>query len=258
MNIESFLVDFFSAHDCSVNKADKDLTIQLTKEMDQAIMNRPFYWHFMKQTKQEGVPLTLYLTTDSEEPKKDYEVIHFGSPRLQQIFSYLQQNYKFTRLYEQIDVKKSTPLYPWMVVNLQVDYKGQFQKSNIYSIGLNLMNGQMLTNMMSILEKLKLDEEIPHFCYGISPLIKEMSGFKRVEDTVIRFIQNEEHAWAEASINEMKKEITQLRDYFHEMDKHDHSFLEQEILAIQKRFEPKIKLKYINAGIVYTEKQQLN
>lgn len=256
MNIEVFLEDFFTAHDCQVNKENKYLTVQLTKEMDQAIMNRPFYWHFMKQTKQEGVPYTLYLTTDSSNQKDGYEIVHFGSPRLQQIFNYLQQNYQYTRLYQKVHVNQSTPLYPWLVVNLQVDYMGQFLKSHIYSIGLNLMNGHMMTDMMNTLGHLELDEEIPHYCYGISPLIKETSGLKRIEDTIMRFIKNEEHSWAEASIYEMKKEVSQLKSFFHEIEDGDQEFLKQEILAIQERFEPHIRLKYINVGLIYLKKQQ--
>lgn len=85
-NLDHFLHDYFSAHHCTIS-SDNDgvLRVKLTEEMDRALMNRPFYWHYIKKMGHPGDPMTLTLITNHSKRDNKGEWIHFGSPRLQQI-----------------------------------------------------------------------------------------------------------------------------------------------------------------------------
>ena len=92
-NLNQFLQDYFVSHRCKIlENNDGILKIQLTEEMDQALMNRPFYWHYIKKIGQQGEPMDLTLITNPNKKDVKGEWIHFGSPRLQQIITLLRTN----------------------------------------------------------------------------------------------------------------------------------------------------------------------
>ncbi|ENH97452.1 hypothetical protein J416_05548 [Gracilibacillus halophilus YIM-C55.5] len=65
-NLFHFLKDFFEHQECHVSISDQHaLSVQLTRELDEALMNRPFYWHYMDKIGRKGDPMTLefYVAT---------------------------------------------------------------------------------------------------------------------------------------------------------------------------------------------------
>src|SRR5690625_2375173 len=129
-NLNQFISYFIIAHKCRlISNQNGVLTIQLTEEMDRALMNRPFYWHYIKKMGQVGEPQTLTLITDQGTSGKQGELIHFGSPRLQQIMEHLKINERFTKAYQNLaDVTTNTALHPWLLLNIKVTYVGKLQK----------------------------------------------------------------------------------------------------------------------------------
>src|SRR5690625_6464776 len=76
-DLNHFLKTYFSAHHCELLHAeDGVLTIQLTEEMDRALMNRPFYWHYVKSTGNTGTPMQLTLITNPDKRDVKGEWIH--------------------------------------------------------------------------------------------------------------------------------------------------------------------------------------
>src|SRR5699024_12279025 len=124
----------------------------------------PFYWHYIKQMGRKGEPMHLTLITDTEKMDEEGEVIHFGSPRLQQIMEDLKSSERFTKLFEQVDTSQGTPLYPWFGVNMKVSYQGKQKKDEMVSIGLHLNNGTWKLEKMDPLEAHKLQPDIMHKC----------------------------------------------------------------------------------------------
>ena len=87
--INGYLHEFFKENNCQILKDhDHYLHVQLTIEMDKKIMNRPFYWKYVESTDDEPRPAQVTLITDKNRLVDDIkgEVIHFGSPRLTQLF----------------------------------------------------------------------------------------------------------------------------------------------------------------------------
>src|SRR5699024_12816486 len=98
---------------------------------------------------QDGETKTLTLITDQGTSGKQGELIHFGSPRLQQIMEHLKINERFTKAYQNLaDVTTNTALHPWLLLNIKVTYVGKLQKDEVFSLRINLINAMMISQMM--------------------------------------------------------------------------------------------------------------
>lgn len=252
-DLNQFLARFFQAHHCQVTAdgTQSTLTVKLTEEMDKALMNRPFYWHYIKKIGQVGEPKQLTFHTGPKQQHMQGEHIHFGSPRLQQIISHLKTNERFARLYQHLPVTDRTPLYPWLVTNIKLSYIGKQKREQLFSIGLNLVNGVMKTEMMAMLQQLSLQPAIPDFCYAISPMIKPVSGYRRILAVLDQFISDQDHEWAEQSLRALDDEKKLLQAFYEGESDDAHKQMKQEIAEISQRYQPRISIDVVNGGIFY-------
>ncbi|MFD2045991.1 YqhG family protein [Ornithinibacillus salinisoli] len=251
-NLNIFLQDYFTAHHCNILSNENGvMNIQLTEDMDRALMNRPFYWHYIKKMGHPGDPMKLTLITNPEKKDEKGDRIHFGSPRLQQILNHLKENEKYTKLFQSIHATKNTALHPWLVMNIKISYIGKQKKDEIFSLGLNLVNGVMKANMMEQLKKIDLQSAISDYCYTISPLIKVQSGFNRMKAVLDDYIHNQEHQWATDSLHELEKEVELLKHFYHGKTDQEEKQIQKEIDEISERYSPKITVSVINGGLFY-------
>lgn len=251
-NLNDFLVRYFQSHNCSILKNENGiLTVQLNEKMDKLLMNRPFYWHYVKSTGQKGQPMDLTFITNPIHKDDQGEWIHFGSPRLQQILNHLKTTERYTKLFEQVKTSERTPLYPWLVINMQISYQGKQKKDEIISIGLNLINGMMKINMMEFLQSLPLHTIIPDYCYTISPLIRLKSGFLRIENVILKYLEQQPSSWVEESRRNLQEELETLKHFYH--DDPNNEMMQREMEEIQERYTPSITLNVINGGIFYLQ-----
>lgn len=258
VNLTQFLEQYFTANHCTVHFEEQNsMKIDLTEEMDRAIMNRPFYWQYVQATNQVGQPMTLtwQIATDEQtsQPEKKQgqtpELIHFGSAKLHAIFQQLRHSARFVRLFENIEVQKNTMLYPWLVVNFIVSFSGKQKKDELFSIGLQLINGTIILNMMDRLSNVSLDEQISDYCYTISPIIMKQSGFKRIENKIFELLEDRCYKWAFQSIEALREEIKLINHFYKNRNEIDQ--LQKEIEEAKTRYEPKIIINPFSAGIFY-------
>jgi|SRR5690625_3782927 len=253
-DLNSFLYNYFTAHHCEVlSNRNGVLNIKLTEEMDKVLMNRPFYWHYIKKMGHPGEPMQLNLNTNPSNAENTSEWIHFGSPRLQQIINHLRTNEKYTKLFQSVNTVINTALYPWLVVNLKISYQGQHKRDELFSIGLNLVNGTMKVEMMDILRKFTLRPVISDYCYTISPLIKLKSGFKRIEAVIDQYIENQTHEWAQESFKLLDEELVLLEHFYETETEEEQQQMEKEKKEITERYHPMVFYKVINGGLFYLE-----
>ncbi|GAE45289.1 hypothetical protein JCM21738_2071 [Mesobacillus boroniphilus JCM 21738] len=115
--IHNFLEKYFTANNCELMENDKGyMTVQLTVDLDKELMNRPFYWHYLEKTGGVPNPMKLTFITNKQKAPDDIkgEVIHFGSPRLHQIFASTKSLAGYIRLYQNNQFPTQTPLIPWI------------------------------------------------------------------------------------------------------------------------------------------------
>ena len=233
-----FLERFFTANGCTItDKSSGHMTVQLTVEVDKQIMNRPFYWHWLEKTGGEPNPMKITLITNEDEAPSDIEgeFIHFGSPRLFQIFQAVQKNGKFIRLYEKIRSEGAhIPLEPWLGMNVTISYQSDMKKDKLLSLGLHLISGQLTESFQEQMEARELSSQISDYCYTMSPLIKPESGIKRLE------------RW--------NNDLALLNQFYEDTEEKPEEY-EIEKKALQTLYEPKIDIKVQNGGLFYLHKK---
>src|SRR5690625_2924579 len=117
IDVRKLFTTFFQANHCTIEENSSHLKVKLTKEMDQALMNRPFYWHYMESTNQVGVPQTVSFSFHKNADTKDSPFVHFGCPWFQKLKKYLTEHCTLTLAYEAVNGRKKTMLQPWLLAN---------------------------------------------------------------------------------------------------------------------------------------------
>jgi hypothetical protein len=265
-DIHRFLERYFIANECEIleNAAGAGyLKVQLTVDLDKELMNRPFYWHYLEKTGGTPNPMSLTLITDQSKVSDDLkgEVIHFGSPRLHQIFESTKNLASYIRLYENVKPSFSshgnTSLHPWLGMNLKITYQCDQTRDVILSIGLNLINGMIIDHFQDKLESLSLTPKIPDMCFTLSPIIKPKSGIARIKQTIQSIIDNDDHTWADEARERWENDLTLLNHFYADMEEKPESY-HVEKQALKEQYEPKVKISIINGGLFYLAQQYVN
>src|SRR5699024_9542855 len=131
-------------------------------------------------------------------------------------------------------------------LNIKINYKGRQNKEEIFSIGLQLVSGEMRVKMMQLLEGVSLNRSISDYCYPISPLIKYKSGYMRVMNVLYDYVDEQPHTWALDSLQCLDEEV-QLIEHFYQ-DINEEKQKEKEIQEITNRYTPSITFSIINGG----------
>ncbi|WP_077213952.1 YqhG family protein [Bacillus dakarensis] len=257
--IHQFLEKYFLANGCEIiENKDGYMTVQLTIELDKELMNRPFYWHYVEKIGGEPNPMKLTFITDQQSVPDDVkgEIIHFGSPRLHQIFQSTKNLAGYIRLYEnhQAGGGQQVPLRPWLGLNVKISYQCDRKRDIFKSLGLQLINGQVVENFHDHLLNVNLTPKIPDYSFTLSPLIMPKSGVFRIENLLKQEIVQEDHQWADEARERWQKDLQLLEHFYEDLEEKGESY-DIEKKALQEQYEPKIKISIINGGMFYlTEK----
>src|SRR4051794_1763816 len=254
--IHNFLERYFIANNCEITENQAGyMNVELTIDLDKELMNRPFYWHYLEKTGGVPNPMRLTLISDPDRAPDDVkgESIHFGSPRLHQIFQSTKKLASFIRLYEKLSTlnkEQHMPLKPWLGLNVKVSYQCDRKKDVFHSIGLQLINGQIVEHFHDQLLGIDLTPKIPDYSFTLSPLIMPKSGLLRIENYLKRRIETEDHSWAAEARKRWNKDLDLLEHFYRDSEDKSESY-EVEKEALKDQYEPKINISIINGGLFY-------
>lgn len=252
--IHNFLERYFHANHCEITENDAGyMVVQLTNELDKELMNRPFYWHYLEKTGGTPNPMKITFITNTQLAPDHVkgETIHFGSPRLHQIFNSTKSLAGYIRLYQNIEHhhSKQTPLYPWIGLNVKISYQCDRKRDVFKSIGLQLINGMMVEDFHRRLLEIPLTPKIPDYAFTLSPLIMPKSGLVRIEQYFRNTLEQEDHTWADEARMRWQKDLDLLHHFYE--DSEIKEAFETEKAALQEQYEPKINISIVNGGIFY-------
>ncbi|MCD5323544.1 MULTISPECIES: YqhG family protein [Pontibacillus] len=265
--LHNFLHRYFTANECSIiEDHDGVMKVQLTEEQDEVLMNRPFYWNYVKRVNGKGIPMQVTFITNPNRREDKGEWVHFGSPRIHQMFKMLRNKGQLTRQYEQVETIQQTSLTPWLILNASIHFKGTQKRQEIVSLGLQLINGTIIPEFMDRLDSVTLSPTIPDYCFTLSPIIKLPSALKRIEAYIHGNVMKQDLSFGEEALRLLQEE-QQLLDHFYKNDLYEdegeeekesaqkkaetRERLAREQDALQQRYEPTVKVDVINAGILY-------
>lgn len=253
--VHGYLLKFFNENNCPIlTNTDHYITVQLTVDMDKKIMNRPFYWRYLEST--DGVPDPAQLTFITDQNKLDGdikgEVIHFGSPRLNQLFQATKELGSFVQMYERVSDKfESRPiLTPWLGVNYKISYYSDQTKEMLYSLGINLMTGHLTDDFQELLSRVDLVSNRSEYVFHLPYIIKPIRALERLDVAIENIIQQDDHAWAEEAKRRWQKDLSVL-EYFYEGVEDKPECYEMEKKALEEQYAARIKIEVLNGGLFY-------
>src|SRR5699024_2585025 len=246
--LQTFYKDFFRITNCDIlSEENNSITVQLTKEIDKAIMHRPFYWTYMETMQQEGIPQKVSFTTN-DNTVNDY-THQYDTPLYNRTMSWLQKSTVYGVYYESIHTNVETMLYPWLLINVKICYGGKIHTEEIISIGLQLIHGIIEFQMMEKLEEKSLQEKMNDYCYTIAPIISVLNGYKRMDEAINQHLESKSYEWTMTSYREMKLEEKMY-------EKHDTNMHKNEKSAMYKRLQPKIHVEVLQGALIYIRNNQ--
>lgn len=253
--IHGYLQKFFTENNCAIiNGNDHYMTVQLTIDMDKKIMNRPFYWKYLENT--DGVPNPAKLTfiTDQNQLEEDIkgEVVHFGSPRLNQLFQTTKKLGAYVQMYEKVldHPKTKTILTPWLGVNYKVSYYSDQTKEMFHSLGINLITGNLIDGFQEWVNEADLDSTMSDDAFKITYIIKPIRALERLDAAIENIVQQDDHTWADEAKIRWKKD-REVLEYFYEGVDTKPECYEMEKTAMDQQYEARIKVEIINGGLFY-------
>jgi hypothetical protein len=216
----------FSAHVMETHPAY--LTLKLPVEVDKEIGNRPFYWSWVEKMNIPPQPLILTFFFDQEHVPQDMrgESIHFGANRLQQIFQSAKRHGRFVCMYERSNPlpgkalqpnRRSSPLTPWLGVNIKVSFICDKKRDKLLYLGVNLYQPRIVHDFYPFLQRLSLSPAIPPYHFTQERRITVAEAFAMVEQEVINIIAREDQSWADEANDRLAEELEILEAYYAEV-----------------------------------------
>lgn len=252
--INGYLRELFKENKCQILKDhDHYLHVQLTIDMDKKIMNRPFYWKYVESTNDEPRPAQVTFITDKNRLVDDIkgEVIHFGSPRLTQLFQVMNELGSIVQMYEKgWDKPEQMILTPWLGVNYKIAYRSDQTKEMLLSLGINLMTGEVVEDFQESLNKKDLDYTVPENTYKLPYIVKPIRALERLDGVIEDRIGQDDHTWAEEAKLRWEKDRAVLEHFYEGLaNKPDCYEIEKE--AMDQQYEARIKIDILNGGLFY-------
>lgn len=253
--IHNYMQSFFKENHCPIlSHHPHYLIVQLTVDMDKKIMNRPFYWQYVESTGDEPNPAQLTFITDKNKLQENIrgEVIHFGSPRLHQLFQLTNELGSFVQMFEQVEENPATQpiLTPWFGVNYKIAYYSDQTKEMLYSLGINLMTGEIRDGFHETIVGRDLTETAPTNSFQLPYIIKPLRALERLDAIIEQRIQQDDHTWAEEAKQRWKKDLAILEFFYEGVEDMPESYeIEKEAMAQQ--YEARIKIDIVTGGLFY-------
>ncbi|UED72870.1 YqhG family protein [Brevibacillus sp. DP1.3A] len=221
--VERYLATF-SAH--IVESHPDYFTVKLPVEVDKDIGNRPFYWSWVDKMNLAYQPLVLTFTfhPDCMPEGLRSEHLHLGAARMQQIFASTKKHGSFVCMYEQqggllgnAGKRRSTPLVPWLGMNLKVSLLCDKRRDILLYLGINLHQPRMVTDFTSFLFSLSLTPAIPDYYYTLDRKVTIQEALQMAQQEVEHTLEQADQQWAEEARTRLSEEMAILEAYYEEL-----------------------------------------
>ncbi len=116
-------------------------------------------------------------------------------------------------MYERVvdKLEPQTILTPWLAVNYKISYYSDQTKEILYSLGINLMTGDVIEGFQESLSEVDLDATMSENTFNLPYIIKPIRALERLDGIIENFIQKEDHTWAEEAKMRWQKDRRGIR-----------------------------------------------
>lgn len=301
--IRQYVLTYLETTECQfLEKSPYHVTVKLSPRADKDLTNRPYYWGFIERTGVEPETMTFSFIFDAERhkqledqkassqpepsPQEDTilgrhfgavrplpilgpgriqrEEMHFGSPRLKQIFAAARQGGRSVYLFEDPGPRQRSTLLPaayepWLGVHLKVEFSCDMKREELHFIGVSLRTGQIDTEFHTRVDGKILVPRMPENMH-ISPTRLSLDqGRQLVEQTINEKVQACDTTWADEARERLNEELALIDAYYKDLLQDPDEERKQAVMEqyesrrgeIRWQYEPRIVVSALGSGIFH-------
>lgn len=264
----TYVLHYLQAMDCQIlSTKPGSIATCLSIKADKEIMGRYFYWSFVERTGTLAETMTITFCFDDQDdrqinPQERIEHITYGCPLLHRIMDSACSNGKLVRLYEhkiaQPNEVHNEGLTPWLGLYYKISYMSDRKKDEFYPLGINLINGEIVSRFEVILEQLPFTPKIPDYTYRLRPIFSPHSAVQRVETHIMQKLNSQSHTWAEAAHDKLDEEVSMAKHFFEDQRSTTQEHIVHKRLQELEKHRPYIHVETVNAALLYLHSHPLS
>jgi hypothetical protein len=214
--IQNFCRRYFEAVGAPI-LVDQDhfLQVELPREIDKELTDRPYYWMYIEATGQQVPNTVLSLSFDPElavEGVEKMEFVTLGSFRLNKMIESAQKRGRVTKAYQKVSAK---PLVPYLMTTFKLSFVADRRRDEMVSYGVHLGNGSVIRDFYERVQGLPFGSEPTRMAQ--SPVLSLSKGYERLKESLLAEIEQLDHTWAEEANAHLALELEQLETYYHSL-----------------------------------------
>ena len=255
----TFCKKYFSLVGATLHAADDfAISVELPKEVDKELTDRPFYWMWIETLRETPPPSFLYLLFDDQPPSPQYtnklkeqqkpERVLAGSYRMQKIYQSTKTRGMFAVVYEQAPL-----LWPCLLINVKVSFISDRKIDEIISYLLYVKQNTLTKVDMAQLAMKSLVDERPKSAEVFAMPINFDNVFTQVMDQIKCELETRDHHWAQDSSSRLKKELFELDHYYDTLENAEANEPEKTLrkAEITWRMTPRIEVQPFQLALLY-------
>lgn len=268
--IQNYCRRYFQATGCPILRDEQAfLQVELPKEIDKELTERPYYWIWAETMGEEVPPSVLNLAFDPDrdiEGIESAELVALGCFRLEKIFESASRRGRFVCMYQ---TETSTAVrVPFLLTSVKISCIADRRKDEIRTYGVNLKSRTLIPEMYEQVRALPLTADLPNSqrdssLRGEFLLSSLRAGWDRIKEAVAADIAQDDHTWAEAAQAQLSAQVEQLETYYQSLilDNENESNLytaerELRIAELTWRCKPRILVAPIHFALLYLDPTQ--
>ncbi|MBE3596190.1 MAG: hypothetical protein IMW86_04000 [Hydrogenibacillus sp.] len=247
----AFAEIFFNERRSTIlERGDAHLIVELSREADEALRYRPFYWTYVDAARLTPSPLIKTyrfpgLASTKTPPFMDMreEVLTFGAPRVRRMLEAAIDFGRLSRAYEtdpsdaaateRASSKTAAPpagpaeeppasaasavtyaLEPWLYLSYTVAYTSELRWERFVTYGVRLTDLRLERDFDRILDARTWTSSVPPYRPLLPPLFSVKSAVEIAESRLRDELAREDRRWVESRIAQGEREKAKIERYY--------------------------------------------
>ncbi|RCX21543.1 uncharacterized protein YqhG [Fontibacillus phaseoli] len=300
--IREYVMTYLDTTECQfLEKSPYHVTVKLSARADRDLTNRPYYWGFIERTGVEPETMTFSFIFDADRHQKMQDVaspkaeappqedpilgrhfgamrplpilgpgriqreeMHFGSPRLKQIFTAARQGGRAVYLFEDPGPRQRSTLIPaayepWLGLRFKIEFSCDMKREELHFFGVSLLTGQIDEDFGERLTGMTLIPRMPENMHIAPTRLSLDQGRLSVETRISEKLQECDPAWADQAKERLNEELALIDSYYKDLLEDPDEERKQAIMEqyesrrgeIRWQYEPRIVVSALGSGIFH-------
>jgi hypothetical protein len=140
---------------------------------------------------------------------------------------------------------------PNLLANFKVSLETDEKFEKLYSLSINLITGEIASDLLSNLSGQKLAHQFPKK-HAEKKKIPYSEAFEALQNHLQWILKNLDPGWIETAKSRWEEEVTYLEEYYREeQEERDDAGFYRQVADIYRKFRPVIRIEIVNIALLY-------